>query len=71
MVRGRSADPMAWVVLTALHGIGGLTLVGLGVVGEYVGRIYEQVKGRPIYVVKESKLAAGAAEGRRPERRAA
>jgi dolichol-phosphate mannosyltransferase len=33
--------------------LSGLVLCGLGVVGEYVGRIYEQVKGRPIYLLKE------------------
>jgi undecaprenyl-phosphate 4-deoxy-4-formamido-L-arabinose transferase len=29
----------------------GLVVFGLGVVGEYVGRIYEQVRGRPRYIV--------------------
>jgi dolichol-phosphate mannosyltransferase len=47
--------------------IGGAVLCSLGVLGEYVGRIYEQVKGRPLYVVKESHDDAGAgraADGR-------
>jgi hypothetical protein len=42
------------LALVALFVIGGSVLSGLGVVGEYVGRIYEQVKGRPLYLVKES-----------------
>jgi dolichol-phosphate mannosyltransferase len=44
-----------WVaVLSALHLIGGAILCSLGVVGEYVGRIYEQAKARPLYLLKES-----------------
>jgi dolichol-phosphate mannosyltransferase len=34
--------------------LGGCILCGLGVVGEYVGRVYEQVKGRPLYLLKEA-----------------
>ena len=32
--------------------MGGLNLFGMGVVGEYVGRIYEESKNRPIYLVR-------------------
>lgn len=35
--------------------IGGLQLLCIGLVGRYVGRIYLQVKNRPIYIIKEKK----------------
>jgi dolichol-phosphate mannosyltransferase len=40
-------------VLAAVLVMGGCILASLGLVGEYVGRIYEQVKGRPLYLLKE------------------
>ncbi len=42
------------LILLSLYLIGAAVLFSLGVVGEYAGRIYEQAKGRPLYVVKES-----------------
>jgi glycosyltransferase involved in cell wall biosynthesis len=41
-------------IISAFLLIGSVQLVTIGIVGEYIGRIYEEVKGRPHYVVKEA-----------------
>jgi dolichol-phosphate mannosyltransferase len=46
-----------WLVLASMNLLGGCILCALGLIGEYVGRIYEQVKGRPIYLVKDRSFA--------------
>jgi dolichol-phosphate mannosyltransferase len=44
-----------WTSLTVLVSIlGGATLVSIGVLGEYVGKLYEQTKSRPLYLVSQT-----------------
>jgi polyisoprenyl-phosphate glycosyltransferase len=44
-----------WSSLTVLVSvIGGATLLGIGILGEYIGKIYEQTKNRPLYLVSRT-----------------
>jgi hypothetical protein len=45
--------------------LGGIQLLTVGIVGEYIARIYEEVKSRPVYLVARS--VGGPAEARPPQ----
>lgn len=45
-------------IVVAMFLLAGVQLVSLGVIGEYLARVFDEVKGRPLYLVRRS-LGAG------------
>lgn len=51
-MRASDVQGFSSTILTILL-IGGIQLVSIGVLGEYIGRIYHETKGRPTYVIRD------------------
>mgnify|MGYP001612461651 CR=1 FL=1 len=45
-------------ILISVLFLGGIQLLSIGILGEYLGRVYEEVKQRPLYLVKQTLNAA-------------
>lgn len=58
MVFGVDVPGYASIMVAVLF-LGGIQLLGIGVLGEYVGRIFEEVKRRPLYVARAVYEARG------------
>ncbi|MGB7413073.1 MAG: hypothetical protein WA902_02600, partial [Thermosynechococcaceae cyanobacterium] len=41
------------LITMAIFFLGAVQLICIGILGEYIGRIYEEIQGRPLYTLKE------------------
>jgi len=67
VLMGITVDGWASIMVVALF-MGGVQLICLGILGEYIGRVFNEVKPRPIYIVEKvagEKVAAPASEALR------
>ena len=55
IIAGTAVPGWASLILSIWF-VGGVVLISVGIVGVYIGRIYKEVKGRPLYNIKEKLI---------------
>ena len=58
IIQGVDAPGYASTIIIVLM-LGGIIEISIGVLGEYIARIYTEIKHRPVYIAKENTLKDG------------
>ncbi|MEI6578518.1 MAG: glycosyltransferase family 2 protein [Eubacteriales bacterium] len=57
LIRAIAGEAVGWIlILASVWAVGGMILLAIGIVGEYIGKTYSEAKQRPRYIISESFL---------------
>src|SRR5690606_37996998 len=55
-ISGKTVEGWSSLIVTTLI-LGGVQLISIGVIAQYIGMIFEEVKNRPLYIIKHKYLS--------------